>query len=98
MQNEFPVSQKGQCNGTGIGKLNDMENLLDMHIVHLSAADRHVVKGMKKMYPTMINCHIFYSTVGFFLHLVCTGTPRLTFDCNILKLFTSQIIKGKFQR
>ena len=30
----------------------------------------------------------------FLLLLLCIGTPKSTFDCNSLKLFTSSIIKG----
>ena len=31
--------------------------------------------------------------MGFLLLLVCIDTPRSTFDCNNLRLFTSKIIK-----
>ena len=34
----------------------------------------------------------------FYLILVCIGVPGLTFDCNSLKLFTSYIIIGIFQK
>ena len=35
--------------------------------------------------------------MGFLLPLVCIGTPRSTFDCNRLKLFTSYIIRETFK-
>ena len=36
--------------------------------------------------------------MGFLLLLVYTGTPGTIFDRNSLKLFTSKIIKGIFQK